>query len=278
MSERFTNAEAASLSGERLSFSFGDNWVRYLQRLDEHQIRQAEESLAEALGGEPPIGKTFLDVGCGSGLFSLCAARLGAATIVSMDIDPASIACAKRLRGAHADSAPWSILQGSVLDQDFVAGLEPADIVYSWGVLHHTGAMWDAIDRCLRLVAPGGQACIALYNRPNHLRSQLVLKRTYNRLPRFLRPGLVGAYAFGLLGAVLFKARRNPIEYVRAYGRRSRGMSFWRDVEDWLGGLPFEWTEPPRLIAFVRARGFEVDRVVTRPPGGNNEYLLRQVT
>lgn len=277
MSGRFKNVEAAALSGERLSFSFGENWAKYLEDLDEHRIGQAEESLVDALGRARVDGKTFIDVGCGSGLFSLSATRLGAASVVSIDVDPNSVACAKRLRAALGGSANWSVLQGSILERDFVERLEAAGIVYSWGVLHHTGAMWDAIDRCLSLVAPGGRACLALYNCPNHLNFHMVLKRTFNGLPRILRPGLAGAYALLLLSAVLVKGRQNPIEYVRSYGRRSRGMSFWRDVEDWLGGLPFEWTEPPELEAFVQARGFEVERVVVRSPGANNEYLLRRV-
>jgi 2-polyprenyl-6-hydroxyphenyl methylase/3-demethylubiquinone-9 3-methyltransferase len=275
VSQRYWNQEAARTTGEVVGFSFGENWRKYLGRLTPDRIRQAEASLAESFGGAPIAGERFIDVGCGSGLFSFCAGRLGAATITSVDVDPNSVACAKELKRQSGNPPNWAIRTGSVLDAGFLRTIEPGTRVYCWGVLHHTGAMWSAIENALWLVAPGGLLCLALYNRPRHLAVHMALKRAYNRLARPFRPALVGAYAALLFGVLSLKGR-NPVRYVREYGKRARGMSFWRDVEDWLGGLPFEFASEADVTRFVTERGFSVERVLRRPPGANNEYLLRR--
>src|SRR5205814_6290299 len=131
--------------------------------------------------------------------------------------------------------ASWKVEQGSILDEGFRRAMPPADRVYSWGVLHHTGAMWEAVAAALELVAPNGLFCLALYTRPRLLPVHMALKRTYNRLPAGLRPALTGAVAGAKLGKRVLVHRQNPVSYVREYGRSSRGMSFWRDIEDWLG-------------------------------------------
>jgi SAM-dependent methyltransferase len=263
------NREAARRSGESIGFSFGENWQKYLGGLDEDRVARAQESLSTSFAGAELAGHTFLDLGCGSGVFSLAARRLGA-DVVSVDVDPASVACAEQLRG---DDRGWRVVQQSVLDP---TGLPQADRVYSWGVLHHTGAMWEAVERALALVAPGGLACLALYNRPNHLPVHLFLKRTYNRLPNgFLRRSMVLGYGLAWLVAGGVLRRRSPWRYVREYGDNARGMSFWRDVEDWLGGLPFEFTTPDEFRAHVPP-GFELVAVLERTPGACNEYLLRR--
>jgi 2-polyprenyl-6-hydroxyphenyl methylase/3-demethylubiquinone-9 3-methyltransferase len=273
---RFINQEAASGSGERISFSFGENWRRYLARLTPERIEQAQQSLRDSFGQAEWQGRRFLDVGCGSGLFSLCAFQLGARPVHSIDVDPNSVACAAYLRHEHVEASPdWSIELGSVLDRPFLETIEPADLVFSWGVLHHTGSLWQALENAFGLVRPGGLICVALYNHPRRERAQMGLKRLYNRLPRRLRPGLQLAYA-GVACGVLLARGRNPVRYIREYSKNSRGMSFWRDVADWLGGLPCEFASEGEVTDFATARGLLVEKVLVRPPGGNNEYLLRR--
>lgn len=125
-------------------FKFGANWKGFLAVLNEERIVLAEQSLRNMLDMDLK-GKRFLDVGSGSGLFSLAARRLGA-IVHSFDYDPQSVACTEELRHRYFPSDDgWTVEQGSALDTQYLAHLGQWDIVYSWGVLHHTGAMWRAL-------------------------------------------------------------------------------------------------------------------------------------
>jgi 2-polyprenyl-6-hydroxyphenyl methylase/3-demethylubiquinone-9 3-methyltransferase len=268
-----------AVTAESPRFEFGANWSRFLRRLDTARICQAEASLREAFG--PSLsGKRFLDVGSGSGLFSLAARRLGA-TVHSFDFDPLSVRCAEELRQRFfPGDSQWTIEQGSVLDMPYMASLGTFDLVYSWGVLHHTGDMWRALDATCAAVRPGGMLCVAIYN-DQGTRSLWWkrMKRTYNRLPRALKaPYLLSAGMALEVGAlVLALARLQPGRFVSRWTQYDsvRGMSRWHDVVDWVGGYPFEVAKPEDVFGFCRARGFALSRLVTC--GGRmgcNEFVL----
>ena len=262
-------------AGER--FAFGENWRRFLLLLDETRIANAEDSLRRMLDVSDLRGKTFVDVGCGSGLFSLAARRLHA-RVYSFDYDPESTACAKELRARYfPNDAEWTIEEGSVLDGEYLTRLSRFDIVYSWGVLHHTGAMWQALANVAGLVAPAGKLFIAIYNDQGSIsRRWLAVKRTYNRLPRGLRflltvPVLVHLYWRRTLKD-LFRLR--PFETWRNVGKE-RGMSAWRDVIDWVGGYPFEVAKPEAILDFYVNRGFVLKRLTTCGGSlGCNEFVF----
>jgi 2-polyprenyl-6-hydroxyphenyl methylase/3-demethylubiquinone-9 3-methyltransferase len=273
----FVNREAEAISGERIGFSFGRNWLKFVDGLDDRRVALAEESLRRSFGGHPLAGETFLDLGSGSGLFSLAALRSGAAAVVSVDVDANSVLCAEELRRREGAPERWTVLRGSVLDDGFRATLEPASRVYSWGVLHHTGDMWRALEHALALVAPNGLFALALYNPPRRPHVHLALKRTYNRLPAPVRPAMAAAYGGAVLAYKAGVQRVHPVRHVREYAENARGMSFWRDVEDWLGGLPWEYATSGEVTSFVEARGFAVVDVQEQGAGGNNEYLLQNI-
>src|SRR5207244_3997415 len=172
-------------SGQR--FRFGRNWSSFLRRLNDARIAEAEENLKEFVG--QLAGKAFLDIGSGSGLSSLAARRLGA-TVTSFDFDSQSVACTEELRRRFfPGDRQWKVDQGSVLDQRYLGGLGQFDIVYSWGVLHHTGSMWQAMENLKPLVKPGGLLFVAVYSDCGEVsRWWLQRKRRYNALPRLLRP------------------------------------------------------------------------------------------
>jgi len=177
-----SNPSAEVKEGSR--FAFGRNWSRFLEHLDDEKIRQAENSLKEMLEVSDLNGQRFLDIGSGSGLFSLAAKRLGA-SVHSFDYDPESVACTHELRRRYfADGQDWLVEQGSVLDSDYLRSLGAFDIVYSWGVLHHTGAMWAALRNLDINVKEGSKLFISLYNRQPFMSAYWsFVKRTYNRLP-----------------------------------------------------------------------------------------------
>jgi len=263
------------LRGNR--FSFGENWTYFLRVLTEERIREAGKSLQNMLGVERLDGSSVLDIGCGSGLFSLAARRLGA-RVHSFDYDPQSTACAQQLKERFfpSDSA-WTIEAGSILDPDYTGRLGRFDLVYSWGVLHHTGSVWEALDQAMRPVASGGRLWIALYNYQPTLTSWWTLvKRAYQCVPAALRPLYVAPFFLyvTLAGLVADLLRGDdPRRRYRGLGRR--GMSLWHDVVDWVGGWPFQATRPADVVAFAKARGLEVVTVKTvGRRHGCNEFLF----
>jgi 2-polyprenyl-3-methyl-5-hydroxy-6-metoxy-1,4-benzoquinol methylase len=264
--------------GER--FAFGKNWSRFLGVLDESRIVRAEESLREMLEVEDLEGKSFLDIGSGSGLFSLAARRLGA-RVRSFDYDPHSVACTKELRSRYfpGDDA-WQIEEGSALDEEYVKSLGVFDVVYSWGVLHHTGQMWKALGNAQLPIAPKGKLFIAIYNdQGSKSRRWKWIKKTYNALPRLLKtPFAVGAIAPEEMKAMLRSLLTlKPCEYVRSWTQydQNRGMSRWRDIVDWVGGYPYEVAKPEEIFDFYRAQGFRLTRMKCGGVGlGCNQFVF----
>ena len=264
-------------SGAR--FKFGENWKRFIETMSEERADEAVRSLQRMLGRKSLDGLTFLDIGSGSGLFSLAAQRLGA-TVTSFDYDSDSFGCTNTLRASYAGSDPrWTVLQGSVLDRDFMKSLGKFDIVYSWGVLHHTGAMWDAINNSVELVANGGQFFIAIYN------DQGAWSRRWTKIKRFYCSGVVGRVIVSGTFIPFWIVRnvaadivwmRNPMTRYSTYGSQ-RGMSVVRDWFDWLGGYPFEAATPEAIILPILKRGYRLSNLVTAGGSvGCVEYVFQQ--
>jgi 2-polyprenyl-6-hydroxyphenyl methylase/3-demethylubiquinone-9 3-methyltransferase len=263
-------------------FEFGANWSRFLATIDEERIAEAERSLREMLGAEALADKTFLDIGSGSGLFSLAAMRLGAGRVHSLDFDPASVACTAELRRRYfPGSGGWTVERASVLDSDHMRELGRFDVVYAWGVLHHTGALRQALDVAADAVAPGGVLFLSIYNDQGwKSRAWRSVKRLYNRLPRALRPVYVALVMAPreLAAAAIALARLRPGAYRERWTgyARLRGMSRWRDMVDWVGGYPYEVARPAAILEFGRDRGFALDRMVTRSVGCNEFVFARE--
>jgi len=260
-------------------FAFGKNWASFLTSLNEDRIVEAERSLQEMIGKDRLDGATFLDAGCGSGLFSLAAMRLGAWRVHSFDIDADSVACARELGRRYFPAAVnWTIDQASVLDGAYLDSLGKWDIVYSWGVLHHTGNMWEAIDRVTTLVEPGGVLFISIYNDQGVAsRMWSEIKRQYNesRLGKAcILAGFFPYFACRGMAADILRLR-NPMNRYRDY-HRSRGMSVVHDWIDWLGGYPFEVAKPEEIFEFCTGRGFTLQKLVTRSGTlGCNEFVFK---
>ena len=269
------------MSAEELRYGFGANWSHYVEvSLNEERISHAVQSLRELLGLEDLKGRVFLDIGCGSGLFSLAACRLGAERVISFDFDPDSVRTSQWLREREQVSeARWSISQGSVLDPGFMATIPPVDVLYSWGVLHHTGRMWEAIDSAAAKVAPGGRFAISIYNRverkPDSSAMWWKIKRAYNRSPGSVRALMETAYVANHAVTRLITLR-NPFRvYADKAGAGRRGMDFMHDVRDWLGGFPYEYATAGELFEYVRKEhGFVLERLRTGDGNICNEFLF----
>lgn len=264
-------------AGDR--FEFGKNWESYLRLLSPERIRIAEESLRDMLEVPDLEDKSFIDIGSGSGLFSLAATNLGA-RVLSFDYDPVSVKCTESLRQRyHSDSPRWHVEGGSVLDKGFLASLGTFDVVYSWGVLHHTGAMWEALANVEPLVGPQGRLFISIYNDQGPWsRRWRAMKRLYNRLPQPLKMPyavlVMGPRELRMLVAQLAHGRF--LGYLREY-QSGRGMDRLHDLIDWIGGYPFEVAKPEQIFDFFRQRGLQLDRLATCAGSiGCNQYVFHR--
>lgn len=265
-------------AGER--FEFGRNWSRFLELLDDTRISRAEESLRDWLEVESLEGKSFVDIGSGSGLFSLAARRLGA-RVHSFDFDPQSVACTTELKRRYfpADNM-WRVEEASALDPKYLATLGTFDIVYSWGVLHHTGRMWEALENVHPLVAHQGKLFIALYNDTGSQSARWHwIKRTYNSMPDFLK----SPFALVVTGPDELKAlfrslvTLRPGQYVKSWTHydERRGMNRWRDIIDWVGGYPYEVSTPDEIFEFFKARGYTLTKMNCGNVGlGCNQFVF----
>jgi SAM-dependent methyltransferase len=265
---------------EDLRFGFGANWSDYIDKnFSDERVEISRRHLLGFLKLDDLKGKTFLDIGCGSGLHSLAAWRSGAKQVVSFDYDQNSVATTKKLHELSGSPKNWVVMQGSVLDQAFMDSLPKSDIVYSWGVLHHTGSMWKAIENAARCVDKSGVFYIALYSTDVYVDPPaeywLKIKREYNFASPLKKIWMEWRYAWkdSIRGCLI--RGKNPITHMQEY-KLSRGMSYWHDVRDWLGGYPMEFAGNKETEVFARDRlNFELIHI--KAGEGNTEFLFRPI-
>lgn len=261
-------------------FGFGQNWADFIEHnFTEERIEIARKHLLEVLKLDDLKGKTFLDIGCGSGLHSLGAFRSGAEKVISFDYDVNSVSTTKKLRDFAGKPDNWDVMQGSVLDGELIKTLPEVDIVYSWGVLHHTGAMWDAITNAAIPVKHGGVFYIALYTTDVYINPPpekwLEIKQEYNKAGSLRKRVMEFSYAYPRVIKPELKKLRNPLKVMKEY-KASRGMSFWTDVRDWLGGWPMEFAGIQETKDFAKDKlGMELVNIIAGE--GNTEYVFRHV-
>lgn len=254
-------------------FAFGENWTDFAAHLQPEEYAKAKESLHQLIG--EVRGKTFLDIGSGSGLFSIAANALGAEKVVGFDLDPQAVSAAKGLvdkvgewdEDVRKDDIEFKV--ESILNEDL--GAEQFDIVYSWGVLHHTGEMHKAFEAAMRLVADKGTLAIAIYNK--HFTSPIwkMIKYTYVKGPLLVKK-LIIYFFFSLKVVVaLLKSRGRS-------RKRKRGMRFYNDIVDWVGGYPYEYASKSEVVDFFESRGFRLTKFnKTKGWTGCNEFVFEKV-
>lgn len=261
-------------------FAFGKNWSNFLKRVNEDRLNEAQSSIRKVLQMENLYNKTFLDVGSGNGIFSLAAKRIGAAYVHSFDYDELSVRCTMEMKNRYFhDDTNWRIEVGSVLNAEYLNTVPQFDVVYSWGVLHHTGNMILAFENIVKKVKKDGILCIAIYNDQGIIsRFWRLVKQTYcsGFLGRiFVLSLFIPYYTLRSLFVSLIKYG-NPLKYFEMY-RKNRGMSIYNDWIDWLGGLPFEVSTPEFLINYFKDKGFTVTNIITTKGLGCNQFVFKRV-
>ena len=271
----------ADLKDAASHFRFGENWREFSASVGEARVESAVASLARLLPREMIAGRSMLDIGSGSGLSAVAALRLGARQVTAVDIDADSVATTRSILERFAPGEAIDVRLLGVFDLAR-EGIGEFDVVHSWGVLHHTGDLHDALASASRHVRPDGLLVLSLYRRTVLDRFWIAEKRLYTHGPRFLRPIIRGCFKSAYLLAIAATGR-NPWRYVRDYGRE-RGMSWSHDVHDWLGGYPYEPIEAGELAGRMTALGFEQELLIERPVPARglfgapcNEYRFRRI-
>lgn len=263
--------ETNDLLSAESHFAFGKNWIDYAQKIDESRVAQAVTDLQRLSGHERFDGKSFLDIGCGSGLHSLAAIRMGASRVIGMDIDADSIEASRTTLARFAPKADVQFKLTSVFDIT-AKTYGQYDFVYSWGVLHHTGDMHRALKLAASLVKPRGMLIVALYRKTAFCGIWRIIKRWYASATPPQQQRAAGLY-IRLVRLAFWILRRDFQEYVRGYGK-NRGMDYYNDVHDWMGGYPYESISPGECRALFTELGFQPLREFVRPPRRRLSDLL----
>jgi 2-polyprenyl-3-methyl-5-hydroxy-6-metoxy-1,4-benzoquinol methylase len=270
-------SDDASSIYQSKKFEFGKNWRQFLDHLNEDRIRLAQDSLQAMIGQDRLENKRFLDVGCGSGLFSLAAIKIGAKEVVSFDFDQDSVDCTHHIQAQFGPFPQWTIFQGDILDLNFLTQLGKFDVVYSWGVLHHTGKMWDALENITQSVSEDGLLFISIYNDQGIISDGWrLIKWVYNISPKPIRLLIAAIQYLLVLANRLVVGGLTGKSFDECFKGSERGMSLWYDAVDWVGGYPFETAGVEELSDFFDIHGFELVKLKRKQGSGCNELVFRK--
>jgi len=255
----------------KITFSFGENWTDFNKHVTEEEILKAQKDLVYWIGKDNISGKRILDMGCGSGIHSLCLYNLGAGELISFDYDPYSVSATKEYWEKKDKPSNWKIFQGSVLDKDFIGQLGNFDLVYSWGVLHHTGSMWQAINNALSMVKDHGLFYLTIYKDDNYEHS-IKVKEQYNASSAFGKKRIIYKEIMKIMARRTL-GFKNPFTWNR---KLDRGMNTYHDLIDWLGGLPYEAASEDEFLQWGIANKLQLKRIWCSNGKGSCNYYLFQ--
>jgi len=257
---------------EHISFSFGENWKNFLGQVDEDDIQRAKKDILDWLGPDAVKGKRVIDIGSGSGIHSFIFYSMGAKELISFDYDINSVEATKRMWERAGKPDNWKVMQGSALDVNFIKSLGEFDVVYSWGVLHHTGEMWKAIENSCLTINAQGTYWISIYKKGPRYEADLSLKRRYNKASALGKRMMVSRNILRRMIRLLRKGK-NPFKWNKKVGR---GMHVYNDIIDWYGGLPYEVASKEEIVQFCSPKGLSLEMAHEAGEGGCSVYLFKK--
>lgn len=257
---------------QEITFSFGKNWLDLNKSVTKKEIDKATDDLIYWVGKENIENKRVLDLGSGSGIHSLGLLALKAKELISFDYDPHSVTATKEHWENLGKPEKWKVLHGSILDKAFVESLGKFDLVYSWGVLHHTGNMWEAINNALGMVSPGGYFYLTIYKDDNYEKS-IRIKKKYNAASP-MGKRLIERKEISKLMVKRMAGLKNPFAWNQ---KIERGMNIYHDLVDWLGGLPYEAASEDEMLQWGLKNNLELKRILCKGNyGACNYYLFKK--
>ncbi len=252
-------------------FRFGRNWKNFLKKVNQSSIERACFSLREMLQVDSLEGKSFLDIGSGSGLTSLAARKMGA-NVISFDYDEESVFCTNKLKEKfYPKDKSWEVIQGSVLDDQFMDNFYDFDYVVSWGVLHHTGNMWKAIENVYHIPKKNnGILYIALYN------DQGLISKYWSHVKRLYNTNIVAKWLILIIHFPTIILLPYLIRKIQRRDISTRGMSLWYDLHDWVGGYPFEVASKSDVKEYF-SRDYSLIKIIdVGRRHGCNEFVFKR--
>jgi 2-polyprenyl-6-hydroxyphenyl methylase/3-demethylubiquinone-9 3-methyltransferase len=260
-------------------FEFGENWVDYSNLIGTKELIASMEKLDNLIGIENIEGKTVLDIGSGSGIHSLSFLKLGAQNVEAFDYDLNSVRTTSEVILKHWSNMNWSSSFGDILSYDL--NLKRYDLVYSWGVLHHTGDLDLALKNASKLVSENGLFVVALYKKTPMCGIWKIEKYLYTHSGQKIREVFLQIYkTFFKLGLAI--RGKSYQEHSESYSSK-RGMTLENDMIDWLGGYPYESISEKEVIRLLKIQGF--DLIDSKPStartgilgSGCSEFVFRRI-
>jgi 2-polyprenyl-6-hydroxyphenyl methylase/3-demethylubiquinone-9 3-methyltransferase len=194
-------------------------------------------------------GKSVLDAGCGSGVFSVIFAEKGA-VVTGVDASEKAIEAGKELKRERGEENV-EFMRADMLDLPFRDS--SFDVVWAWGSVHHTERPMHALDELLRVLNTNGVMLLALYRKSRLTPLHGILTRIFSRAPLAVQPFLAKLMALMLYPFVALFRKREKVR---------KGETLEHLVLDWFFVPARRHFDPDEIRSYVEARGLEVERVV----------------
>ena len=251
------------------NFSFGKNWLHFIQNNINDSV--IESSRIDIIKWFDVKDKSIIDIGCGSGLSSLIFNNEKAKYIYSFDYDINSVDSTLLLKNKQKIiNNDWVIKQGNILDTDYIKSLGKFDIVYSWGVLHHTGDLWKAIKNAIYL--SNDLIMLSLYSNIANYDNDFTAKQNYNKFNELEKKKNIADYVM----TVKQSSKKNE-EILNWNTPSKRGMNKYNDIIDWVGGFPYEVCSTKQINQFMEENGFILIQKYDPVQQACHEWLFKKI-
>jgi ubiquinone/menaquinone biosynthesis C-methylase UbiE len=231
------------MNKEKVGSFYDVVWTEYVPELE-----ASEKHWRLFYSPEEVRGKSVLDAGCGTGIFSIVFARNGAGRVTGIDISPGSLETARTLKAKFGlDNAEFRLqdmLRLPFADNSF-------DIVWAWGTVHHTTDPFRAISELIRVLRPGGSLFLAVYKRTKVTFIHEIIRKTLIRTPRRTWTSLSKLMAFFLSPVVFFFKKRE---------KSRKGEKLEELILDWYFVPIRHYYTPEEIQDFLKKKGLEIEK------------------